>query len=143
MIQDAYVWETDQRFRRRLAKDLILALPRCTRIDELNRHQVEERKHTRRCVSLSGTGGYLAGRLRTRWVDVHTDEVYFRDTAHGLSSGALGPSSAQFAELVGVDSRGRCGPDGRDSHTSRRQRGGWAGVAINRPSCRQFDRLFY
>ena len=31
-----------------------------------------------------GVGGYLAGRLRTRWVSVHTDEVYFRDTAHGL-----------------------------------------------------------
>lgn len=29
-------------------------------------------------------GGYLAGRLRTRWVNVHTDEVYFRDTAHGF-----------------------------------------------------------
>ena len=32
----------------------------------------------------SGVGGFLAGRLRTRWVSVHTDEVYFRDTAHGL-----------------------------------------------------------
>ena len=32
----------------------------------------------------SGVGGYLAGRLRTRWVSVHTDEVYFRDTAHGV-----------------------------------------------------------
>lgn len=29
-------------------------------------------------------GGYMAGRLRTKWVDVHTDEVYFRDTAHGF-----------------------------------------------------------
>jgi hypothetical protein len=32
----------------------------------------------------SGVGGYLAGRLRTKWVDIHTDEVYFRDTAHGF-----------------------------------------------------------
>lgn len=32
----------------------------------------------------SGTGGYLAGRLRTKWVETHTDEVYFRDTAHGF-----------------------------------------------------------
>ena len=31
-----------------------------------------------------GLGGYLAGRLRTRWARVHDDEVYFRDTAHGL-----------------------------------------------------------
>lgn len=32
----------------------------------------------------SGLGGYLAGRLRTRWTSVHTDEVFFRDTAHGF-----------------------------------------------------------
>jgi len=29
-------------------------------------------------------GGYLAGRLRTKWVNTHTDEVFFRDTAHGF-----------------------------------------------------------
>jgi hypothetical protein len=29
-------------------------------------------------------GGYLAGRLRTKWAGIHTDEVYFRDTAHGF-----------------------------------------------------------
>lgn len=29
-------------------------------------------------------GGYLAGRLRTKWSGIHTDEVYFRDTAHGF-----------------------------------------------------------
>jgi|SRR5579884_734714 len=32
----------------------------------------------------SAMGGYLAGRLRTRWVSVHTDEVHFRDTANGF-----------------------------------------------------------
>ncbi|MGB9068986.1 MAG: hypothetical protein WCC21_10495 [Candidatus Acidiferrales bacterium] len=32
----------------------------------------------------AGVGGYLAGRLRTKWTGVHTDEVYFRDTAHGF-----------------------------------------------------------
>jgi hypothetical protein len=35
-------------------------------------------------------GGYLAGRLRTKWVDVHTNEVYFRDTAHGFLVWAVG-----------------------------------------------------
>lgn len=29
-------------------------------------------------------GRYLAGRLRTKWAAIHTDEVHFRDTAHGL-----------------------------------------------------------
>src|SRR5271156_4287994 len=38
----------------------------------------------------AGFGGYLAGRLRTKWVGVHTDEVYFRDTAHGLLVWAVG-----------------------------------------------------
>ena len=32
----------------------------------------------------AGLGGYLAGRLRVKWAAVHTDEVYFRDTAHGF-----------------------------------------------------------
>jgi len=32
----------------------------------------------------SAVGGYLAGRLRVRWHGLHTDEVFFRDTAHGL-----------------------------------------------------------
>lgn len=36
-----------------------------------------------------GMGGYLAGRLRTKWVSVHSDEVYFRDTVHGFLTWAL------------------------------------------------------
>ena len=32
----------------------------------------------------------MAGRLRTKWVAVHTDEVFFRDTAHGFLAWALG-----------------------------------------------------
>ena len=35
-------------------------------------------------VVAAGAGGYLAGRLRTRWAGVQADEVYFRDTAHGF-----------------------------------------------------------
>src|SRR6202522_3862543 len=38
----------------------------------------------------SGVGGYIAGRLRTGWARVHTDEVFFRDTAHGLLVWAVG-----------------------------------------------------
>src|SRR6202023_2740477 len=38
----------------------------------------------------SSAGGYLAGRLRTKWVNVHTHEVYFRDTAHGFLAWAVG-----------------------------------------------------
>lgn len=41
-------------------------------------------------LASSAMGGYLAGRLRTKWVDVRTDEVFFRDTAHGLVAWAVG-----------------------------------------------------
>ena len=37
----------------------------------------------------SGLGGYLTGRLRTRWIGTHTHEIFFRDTAHGFLSWAL------------------------------------------------------
>jgi hypothetical protein len=49
-------------------------------------------------VVASGLGGYLAGRLRTRWTEVHTDEVYFRDTAHGFLAWAI--SSLTTAALL-------------------------------------------
>jgi hypothetical protein len=43
----------------------------------------------------SAIGGYLAGRLRTKWTGVHNDEVYFRDTAHGFLAWA-------FASVLGA-----------------------------------------
>lgn len=46
-----------------------------------------------------GVGGYVAGRLRTRWVDIHSDEIYFRDTAHGFLVWAL--SAVISAVVVG------------------------------------------
>ncbi len=52
-------------------------------------------------IIASGAGGYLAGRLRTKWVSVHTDEVYFRDTVHGFLSWAIA-SIATAALLVSV-----------------------------------------
>jgi hypothetical protein len=42
------------------------------------------------CQWLSAAlGGYITGRLRTRWTAVHTHEVFFRDTAHGLIAWAV------------------------------------------------------
>lgn len=40
-------------------------------------------------LAASAVGGYLAGRLRIKWAMAHTDEVYFRDTAHGLLAWAV------------------------------------------------------
>ena len=51
----------------------------------------------------SGVGGYLAGRLRTKWTDAMRDEVYFRDTAHGFLAwcvASLG-TAAVLSSVVG------------------------------------------
>jgi len=37
----------------------------------------------------AGVGGYITGRLRTKWADTHTHEVFFRDTAHGFVTWAV------------------------------------------------------
>jgi len=37
----------------------------------------------------SAVCGYLSGRLREKWVGIRTDEVFFRDTAHGFLAWAL------------------------------------------------------
>ncbi len=50
-------------------------------------------------LASAGLGGYLAGRLRTKWVGLHTDEVYFRDTAHGFLAWAL--ATVMMAALAG------------------------------------------
>ena len=52
----------------------------------------------------AGFGGYLAGRLREKWVGLRTDEVLFRDTAHGLLAWALATVvvAALFAIGTGI-----------------------------------------
>jgi hypothetical protein len=44
-------------------------------------------------------GGYIAGRLRIRWIGTHTHEVFFRDTAHGLVTWAV--ATVAVAALIG------------------------------------------
>lgn len=52
----------------------------------------------------SGMGGYLAGRLRSRWLSVHSDEVFFRDTAHGFLTWAVASlvTAAVLSSAVGA-----------------------------------------
>ena len=54
-------------------------------------------------LAASGMGGYLAGRLRVRWVAVHADETYFRDTAHGFLAWGVATlvSATMLASTVG------------------------------------------
>jgi hypothetical protein len=51
-------------------------------------------------------GGYMTGRLRTKWVGTHTHEVFFRDTAHGFVTWALATviGAALLASVVGTAS---------------------------------------
>lgn len=55
-------------------------------------------------IAASGMGGYLAGRLRTRWVAAHVDEIYFRDTAHGFLAWAVASliSAVMLASTLGA-----------------------------------------
>ena len=73
-------------------------------------------------VMASALAGYLAARLRTRWVGLHTDEVYFRDSAHGIiawafatviTATALASASGLIATSVvqGVASNPAAAPD--------------------------------
>jgi hypothetical protein len=66
-------------------------------------------------VMSSAIGGYLAGRLRTKWIGVHSNEVFFRDTAHGflawafatlISATALASTTAYLANgaVAGIGS---------------------------------------
>ena len=54
-------------------------------------------------LAASAIGGYLAGRLRTKWISVHTDEVYFRDTAQGLLAWAVATlgTAALLTSVIG------------------------------------------
>ena len=50
-------------------------------------------------------GGYIAGRLRTRWVGTNPHEVFFRDTAHGFVTWALATllvASLLASSLTGI-----------------------------------------
>ncbi len=53
-------------------------------------------------IMSSAIGGYLASRLRSKWSDIHTNETFFRDSAHGLIAWAL--ATVLSASLLGAAS---------------------------------------
>ena len=56
----------------------------------------------------ASVGGYITGRLRVKWVGLHTHEVFFRDTAHGFITWAVATLligsalAAGAASLIGM-----------------------------------------
>ena len=64
-------------------------------------------------------GGYLAGRLRTKWVAAHTHEVFFRDTAHGFLVWAVGLVVSAFflsSLVLSISKEGSNGNEGRSAY---------------------------
>ena len=59
-------------------------------------------------VMSSAVGGYLAGRLRSKWVGAHTHEVFFRDTAHGFVAWAFATllSASALSSVTGYLANG-------------------------------------
>lgn len=55
-------------------------------------------------ILAAGMGGFLAGRLRTKWAGVHMDEIYFRDTAHGFLAWSVATlaTAALLTSLIGA-----------------------------------------
>lgn len=71
-------------------------------------------------LAASGMGGYLAGRLRIKWAAVHTDEVYFRDTAHGFLTWAIATllTAALLTTAVGTVVSGAASAGGKTIDTA-------------------------
>ena len=71
-------------------------------------------------VMASALGGYIAGRLRMRWTRAPLDEVYFRDTAHGVLAWAFATVMgaallASAATIVGSGAAANPGPANANS----------------------------
>jgi len=84
-------------------------------------------------LASAGVGGYMAGRLRTKWQGLHTDEVYFRDTAHGFLAWALATigmvvlTAAMVSGAVSSTSRVAGAVAGEAAHFAGGAAGGLAG----------------
>jgi hypothetical protein len=88
-------------------------------------------------VVASSLGGYLTGRLRTKWAAVHTDEVYFRDTANGFLAWAVALVIGAFA--LGSAATSLIGTSAADSGKETRSA---AAADATDPNGYYLDRLF-
>src|SRR5579863_444993 len=73
-------------------------------------------------VMSSAVGGYLAARLRSKWVGAHTHEVFFRDTAHGFIAWAFATllSATALSSVTGYLANGAvAGMGGAASQSTR------------------------
>ena len=81
-------------------------------------------------------GGYITGRLRTRWMGTHPHEVFFRDTAHGFITWAV---ATILVVAVGASSLMIARPGGEAGRMSANS----APATANSPvSAYEIDKLF-
>lgn len=79
----------------------------------------------------SALGGYLTGRLRIRWVGIHTDETFFRDTAHGFLTWALATLMVVFVFGAALSAAVGTGVQAASTVASGAAMGASAGAAAN------------
>jgi hypothetical protein len=93
----------------------------------------------------SALGGYMTGRLRTRWVNVHTHEVFFRDTAHGFLAWAVATVLVAAIVAAGAASAVSGGVRAASTAVSGAAQGATASAGVSRPgdpSAYTVDTLF-
>lgn len=87
-------------------------------------------------IVASSLGGYLTGRLRTKWALIHTDEVYFRDTANGFLAWAVAfVISVSFLASAGASMAGGIAQTGVETAAG-------ASVTATDPNAYFLDTLF-
>lgn len=91
----------------------------------------------------AGFGGYLTGRLRTKRVGIHSDETFFRDTAHGFMAWAV--ATLLVAGMLGSAMSSAVGTGVRAASTvaSGAAMGASAGAAANAGSGSATDAVSY
>jgi hypothetical protein len=87
----------------------------------------------------SGVGGYLTGRLRTKWAGTHTHEVFFRDTAHGFVTWAVATVATSVIVALAASAAVSAGAKTAASVTSGAAQ---VGLAATDASGYQIDTLF-
>ena len=82
-------------------------------------------------MGINPSSARLARRLRAKWVDVHTDETFFRDTAHGFMAWALATLLVVFVLGAAVSSAIGAGVQAASTVASGAAVGASAGAASN------------
>jgi hypothetical protein len=90
----------------------------------------------------SGLGGYIAGRLRTKWTGVHGDEVFFRDTAHGLLAWGVATILVAVVLVSGAAAVLRTGTEAAATVAAGAAEGLSDAAATGAPTAYLIDRMF-